>query len=251
MNEIKDSNIKTSNENEVEKQTILAVDDEESIIDLLKFNIEKEGYNFISANNGEDGLKMVMEKSPDLIILDVMLPRMDGYSVCREIRQEKINTPIIMLSARGEEIDKILGLEIGSDDYMTKPFSPRELLARIKANLRKADNSNKYKGKNPNIVIVGTLKLDLEQFEVYVKGKKVEDLTRREFEVLKFLAQNPNQVISREDLLEKVWGYEYYGDIRTVDVTIRRIREKIETNAANPQILITKRGIGYYVTDKV
>ena len=251
MSEIDDTNIKTRNENKTEKQTILAVDDEESIIDLLKFNIEKEGYNFISANNGEDGLKMVMEKSPDLIILDVMLPRMDGYTVCREIRQEKINTPIIMLSARGEEIDKILGLEIGSDDYMTKPFSTRELLARIKANLRKADNSSKYiKSKNTNIVSVGKLKLDLEQFEVYVKGKKVEDLTRREFEVLRFLAQNPNQVVSREDLLEKVWGYEYYGDIRTVDVTIRRIREKIETNAANPQILITKRGIGYYVTDK-
>lgn len=249
MNEIKSNN--TANDNKVEKQTILAVDDEESIIDLLKFNIEKEGYNFISANNGEDGLKMVMEKSPDLIILDVMLPRMDGYSVCREIRQEKINTPIIMLSARGEEIDKILGLEIGSDDYMTKPFSPRELLARIKANLRKTEKSSKErKNNNPNLLVVGNLKLDLEQFEVFVKGKKVDDLTRREFEVLRFLAQNPNQVISREDLLEKVWGYEYYGDIRTVDVTIRRIREKIESNAANPQILITKRGIGYYVTDK-
>ena len=238
--------------NEQTKQTILAVDDEESIIDLLKFNIEKEGYNFISANNGEDGLKMAIEKSPDLIILDVMLPRMDGYTVCKEIRQEKINTPIIMLSARGEEIDKILGLEIGSDDYMTKPFSTRELLARIKANLRKVEKPVvARKNKNPNSLVVGNLKLDLEKFEVFVKGKKVEDLTRREFEVLKFLSQNPNQVISREDLLEKVWGYEYYGDIRTVDVTIRRIREKIEVNAANPQILITKRGIGYYVTDKV
>ena len=237
MNEIKSNN--TANDNKIEKQTILAVDDEESIIDLLKFNIEKEGYNFISANNGEDGLKMVME-------------RMDGYSVCREIRQEKINTPIIMLSARGEEIDKILGLEIGSDDYMTKPFSPRELLARIKANLRKTEKSSKErKNNNPNLLVVGNLKLDLEQFEVFVKGKKVDDLTRREFEVLRFLAQNPNQVVSREDLLEKVWGYEYYGDIRTVDVTIRRIREKIESNAANPKMLITKRGIGYYVTDKV
>ena len=152
-----------------------------------------------------------------------MLPRMDGYSVCREIRQEKINTPIIMLSARGEEIDKILGLEIGSDDYMTKPFSPRELLARIKANLRKTEKSSKdRKNNNPNLLVVGNLKLDLEQFEVFVKGKKVDDLT-----------------------------YEYYGDIRTVDVTIRRIREKIESNAANPKMLITKRGIGYYVTDKV
>ena len=246
MNEIKSNN--TANDNKIEKQTILAVDDEESIIDLLKFNIEKEGYNFISANNGEDGLKMVMEKSPDLIILDVMLPRMDGYSVCREIRQEKINTPIIMLSARGEEIDKILGLEIGADDYMTKPFSPRELLARIKANLRKVETNEKtIKAKEKNVLDVGNLKLDLEKFEVTVKGKKVEDLTRREFEVLKFLAQSPNQVVSREDLLEKVWGYEYYGDIRTVDVTVRRIRGKIEKDTTNPDILVTKRGVGYYI----
>lgn len=249
MNEIKNSN--SNDKAKMDKETILAVDDEASIIDLLKYNIEKEGYNFISADNGEDGLKMAIEKDPDLIILDVMLPKMDGYSVCKEIRQEKINTPIIMLSARGEEIDKILGLEIGADDYMTKPFSPRELLARIKANLRKVETSEKkLKAKERNILNVGRLRLDLEKFEITVKGKKVEDLTRREFEVLKFLAQNPNQVVSREDLLEKVWGYEYYGDIRTVDVTIRRIREKIETNSANPQILITKRGIGYYVTDK-
>ncbi len=247
MSELKNSKDKVN----MEKETILAVDDEASIIDLLKYNIEKEGYNFISADNGEDGLKMAIEKSPDLIILDVMLPKMDGYSVCKGIRQEKINTPIIMLSARGEEIDKILGLEIGADDYMTKPFSPRELLARIKANLRKVETNEKtIKAKEKNVLDVGNLKLDLEKFEVTVKGKKVEDLTRREFEVLKFLAQSPNQVVSREDLLEKVWGYEYYGDIRTVDVTIRRIREKIETNAANPQILVTKRGIGYYVTDK-
>lgn len=249
MNEIKNSN--SNDKAKMDKETILAVDDEASIIDLLKYNIEKEGYNFISADNGEDGLKMAIEKDPDLIILDVMLPKMDGYSVCKGIRQEKINTPIIMLSARGEEIDKILGLEIGADDYMTKPFSPRELLARIKANLRKVETSEKkLKAKERNILNVGRLRLDLEKFEITVKGKKVEDLTRREFEVLKFLAQNPNQVVSREDLLEKVWGYEYYGDIRTVDVTIRRIREKIETNSANPQILITKRGIGYYVTDK-
>lgn len=249
MNEIKNSN--SNDKAKMDKETILAVDDEASIIDLLKYNIEKEGYNFISADNGEDGLKMAIEKDPDLIILDVMLPKMDGYSVCKGIRQEKINTPIIMLSARGEEIDKILGLEIGADDYMTKPFSPRELLARIKANLRKVETSEKkLKVKERNILNVGRLRLDLEKFEITVKGKKVEDLTRREFEVLKFLAQNPNQVVSREDLLEKVWGYEYYGDIRTVDVTIRRIREKIETNSANPQILITKRGIGYYVTDK-
>ena len=237
---------------ELKKQTILAVDDEESIIDLLKYNIEKEGYTFISADNGKDGLKLALEKKPDLIILDVMLPEKDGLTVCKEIRQEKIETPIIMLSARGEEIDKIIGLEIGADDYMTKPFSTRELIARIKANLRKVEKRQHLSNNNKvssNVIKIGSLELDLEKFEVIVDGKKVEDLTRREFEVLKYLAKTPDQVVSREDLLEKVWGYEYYGDIRTVDVTVRRIREKIEKNTANPRILITKRGIGYYVTD--
>ena len=233
-----------------ERQTILAVDDEEAIIDLLKFNIEKEGYNFISASNGEEGLKKILTENPDLIILDLMLPKMDGLTVCKQARQEKVNTPIIMLSARSEEIDKILGLEIGADDYMTKPFSTRELMARIKANLRKMDvASKKSTEKNGSIIKLGTLMLDLDKFEVNVRGEVVNDLTRREFEVLRFLAQNPGQVVSREDLLEKVWGYEYYGDIRTVDVTVRRIREKIEKNTSNPKILITKRGIGYYVAN--
>ncbi len=233
-----------------ERQTILAVDDEEAIIDLLKFNIEKEGYNFISASNGEEGLKKILTENPDLIILDLMLPKMDGLTVCKQARQEKVNTPIIMLSARSEEIDKILGLEIGADDYMTKPFSTRELMARIKANLRKMDvASKKSTEKNGSVIKLGTLMLDLDKFEVNVRGEVVNDLTRREFEVLRFLAQNPGQVVSREDLLEKVWGYEYYGDIRTVDVTVRRIREKIEKNTSNPKILITKRGIGYYVAN--
>lgn len=231
-----------------EKKLILAVDDEESIIDLLKFNIEKEGYNFIFANNGEQGFEMAKEQKPDLIILDVMLPRSDGLTVCKKLRQEKINCPIIMLSARGEEIDKILGLEIGADDYMTKPFSTRELIARVKANLRKTENLDTYKTEqSESKIAIGSLTLDLDKFEVIVRGETVSDLTRREFEVLKYLAQKPGQVISREDLLEKVWGYEYYGDIRTVDVTVRRIREKIEKNTANPKILITKRGIGYYI----
>lgn len=233
-----------------EKKTVLAVDDEEAIIDLLKFNIEKEGYKFISANNGEQGFETAVAVKPDLIILDVMLPRIDGLTVCKKLRQEKINCPIIMLSARGEEIDKILGLEIGADDYMTKPFSTRELIARIKANLRKTENLEIYKNDNPESrIVIGTLSLDIDKFEVIVRGKSVNDLTRREFEVLKYLAQKPGQVISREDLLEKVWGYEYYGDIRTVDVTVRRIREKIEKNTANPKILITKRGIGYYIAN--
>ena len=239
---------KNSNTYEDERKVILAVDDEEAIIDLLKFNIEKEGYKFISASNGEEGFDLALNERPDLIILDVMLPRMDGLSVCQKLRQEKINSPIIMLSARGEEIDKILGLEIGADDYMTKPFSTRELVARIKANLRKneklgIDSEDIPEGR----IVVGSLSLDPEKFEVVVRGKNVSDLTRREFEVLKYLAQKPGQVISREDLLERVWGYEYFGDIRTVDVTVRRIREKIEKNTSNPRILITKRGIGYYI----
>ena len=234
-----------------ERKVILAVDDEESIIDLLKVNIEKEGYVFISANNGEEGLKLATENHPDLILLDVMLPKMDGLTVCKKIRQQDSNVPIIMLSARGEEIDKIVGLEIGADDYMTKPFSTRELVARIKANLRKIDNGD---GKNiktkDNKVTIGSLTLDLDKFEANVKGEQVNDLTRREFEVLKYLAQKPGQVVTREDLLEKVWGYEYFGDIRTVDVTVRRIREKIEKNTSNPKILITKRGVGYYISSK-
>ncbi|MBR3324485.1 MAG: response regulator transcription factor [Clostridia bacterium] len=237
-----------NNTYEDEKKMILAVDDEEAIIDLLKFNIEKEGYKFISATNGDEGFELAMGERPDLIILDVMLPRMDGLSVCQKLRQEKNTVPVIMLSARSEEIDKILGLEIGADDYMTKPFSTRELIARIKANLRKNDKMAVDVDDVPEgRIVIGSLSLDPEKFEVVVRGRNVTDLTRREFEVLKYLAQKPGQVVSREDLLERVWGYEYFGDIRTVDVTVRRIREKIERNTSNPKILITKRGIGYYI----
>ncbi len=243
-------NNQVSNTYDEDKKTILAVDDESSIIDLLKFNIEKEGYNFISASDGEEGLQKVINEKPDLVLLDVMLPKMDGLSVCRRIRQEQINVPVIMLSARGEEIDKILGLEIGADDYITKPFSTRELIARIKANLRKSEQDGNTGYNRGNILTVGSLSLDLDKFEVNVRGQVITDLTRREFEVLRFLAQKPGQVVTRESLLEKVWGYEYFGDIRTVDVTVRRIREKIEKNTANPKILVTKRGIGYYIASK-
>ena len=231
------------------KKKILAVDDESSIIDLLKYNLEKEGYSFVSAVDGEEGFNKVMSEKPDLVLLDVMLPKMDGLSVCRKIRQENVNVPVIMLSARGEEIDKILGLEIGADDYITKPFSTRELIARVKANLRKVEQEGNSFQKG-NKITVGGLTLDTDKFEVNVRGEIISDLTRREFEVLKFLAQRHGQIVTRETLLEKVWGYEYYGDIRTVDVTIRRIREKIEKNTSNPKILITKRGIGYYISNK-
>lgn len=232
------------------KKTILAVDDESSILDLLKFNLEKEGFNFISAEDGEEGINKVLNEKPDLLLLDVMIPKMDGLSVCKKIRQENINIPIIMLSARGEEIDKVLGLEIGADDYITKPFRPREVIARIKANLRKFDKNKSAEEEQKNQIAVGSLILDLDKFEAIVRGTTVTDLTRREFEVLKFLAQKPGQIVTRETLLEKVWGYEYYGDIRTVDVTVRRIREKIEKNTSNPKIIITKRGVGYYLANK-
>ena len=235
---------------EEEKKKILAVDDESSILDLLKFNIEKEGFTFVSASDGEEGLQKVISETPDLVLLDVMLPKIDGLTVCRKIRQEGINIPVIMLSARSEEIDKILGLEIGADDYKTKPFSTRELIARIKANLRKSEQDGSTGFNKGNKITVGSLTLDLDKFEVNVRGQVITDLTRREFEVLKFLAQKPGQVVTRESLLEKVWGYEYYGDIRTVDVTVRRIREKIEKNTANPKILVTKRGVGYYIANK-
>ena len=235
---------------EEEKKKILAVDDESSILDLLKFNIEKEGFTFVSASDGEEGLQKVISETPDLVLLDVMLPKIDGLTVCRKIRQEGINIPVIMLSARSEEIDKILGLEIGADDYITKPFSTRELIARIKANLRKSEQDGSTGFNKGNKITVGSLTLALDKFEVNVRGQVITDLTRREFEVLKFLAQKPGQVVTRESLLEKVWGYEYYGDIRTVDVTVRRIREKIEKNTANPKILVTKRGVGYYIANK-
>jgi two-component system response regulator VicR len=238
-------------ENEVmdkEKKTILIVDDEQHIVDILVYNLEKEGYNTLQANDGVTAVNIALEQKPDLILLDIMLPKMDGLAVCKRIRHT-LNVPILMLTAKDEEIDKILGLELGADDYVTKPFSVRELMARIKANLRKAEVSSGMvddKQDNTNKIIVGDLSLDLDKFEVRVKNEVV-DLTLREFEVLKYLANQPGQVITREILLEKVWGYEYYGDIRTVDVTVRRIREKIEKDTSAPKILITKRGVGYYI----
>ena len=234
-------------ETSTDKKTILIVDDEQPIIDMLVYNLEKEGYNTLEATDGEKAVDIALNNTPDLILLDIMIPKMDGLSVCKRIRHT-LNVPIIMLSAKGEEIDKILGLELGADDYITKPFSIRELMARIKANLRKGKGSYED-GKleaNTNKIIVGDLQLDVDKFETRVKNKVI-DLTLREFEVLKYLANQPGQVVTRETLLEKVWGYEYYGDIRTVDVTVRRIREKIEKDTSNPKILITKRSVGYYI----
>ena len=254
-----ENNIENSNDEikeriikEKSQKTVLVVDDEKPIVDILVYNLKKEGYNTLEANDGEEAVRLVIEKKPDLVLLDIMLPKMDGLTVCKRIRHN-YNIPIIMLSAKDEEIDKILGLELGADDYITKPFSVRELIARVKANLRKGDNeygknpTDELQEKNhiPNQIIVGDLYLDLDKFEVKVRGKVI-DLTLREFEVLKYLAQQPGQVVTRETLLEKVWGYEYYGDIRTVDVTVRRIREKIELDTSSPKILITKRSVSYH-----
>ena len=239
------------NTEENQKKTILIVDDEKPIVEILVYNLQKEGYATLEANDGVSAVDIALSKKPDLILLDRMLPKMDGLDVCRKIRHV-LNVPILMLTAKDEEIDKILGLELGADDYITKPFSVRELMARIKANLRKTELNNlsaKEKNENKsetNKIVVGELELDLDKFEVKVRNEII-DLTLREFEVLKYLATQPGQVVTREVLLEKVWGYEYYGDIRTVDVTVRRIREKIEKDTSNPKILITKRGIGYYI----
>jgi len=233
------------------KKTILVVDDEKPIIDILVYNLQKEGYNTLEATDGEMGLNMALEKKPNLILLDVMLPKMDGLTVCKRVKQS-LNIPILMLSAKDEEIDKIIGLELGADDYITKPFSVRELMARVKANLRKVEEEKNAKLKDDSEtkkIVVGDLELDLEKVEARVKGE-IKSLTPKEFELIKYLAMQPGVPVTRETLLEKVWNYEYYGDIRTVDVTICRIREKLGDSTKNSKIIINKRGIGYYLASK-
>ena len=222
---------------------ILIIDDEKPIVDILKFNLKKDGYLTIEAYDGEEGMNMALNQKPDLILLDIMLPKMDGFSVCKKLR-EKISTPIIMLTAKEEEVDKVLGLELGADDYITKPFSVRELMARVKANLRRTMQEN-ISSSAEDIIERNGLEIDFSRYEVK-KNKKALELTLREFELLKFLAIQPGQIFTREQLLEKVWGYEYYGDVRTVDVTVRRLREKVEDDAGEPLYVLTKRGVGYY-----
>ncbi len=225
---------------------ILVVDDEKSIVDILTFNLKRDGYEIIEAYDGEEGYFKAMSENPDLILLDVMLPEMDGFEVCKKLRETSA-VPIIMITARDEEIDKVLGLELGADDYITKPFGVRELMARVKANLRRSVEKKEETTvtEEENVINAGNLVINTDKYEVLKNGEPVE-ITLREFELLMFLVNRPDKIVSRETLLEKVWGYEYYGDVRTVDVTVRRLREKIEDNAAEPKYIMTKRGVGYY-----
>lgn len=232
---------------------ILVVDDEQAIVDILKSNLEREGYHVEVAYDGVKAVELATERPYDLILLDCMLPRMDGFDVCRKLRQD-ITTPILMITAKSEEIDKVLGLELGADDYITKPFSMREVLARVKAQLRRQaliepEERDPY---NPDSKVfrIGDLEIDNEVYEVRRAGENVH-LTLREFQLVSFLAQNAGTVFSREELLEKVWDYEYYGDVRTVDVTVRRTREKLERESGNYHYIITKRGVGYYFNKNV
>lgn len=228
---------------------ILVVDDEKPISDIIKFNLKKEGYDVYTAYDGKEALQKVEEVNPDLILLDLMLPKIDGLEVAREVRKTH-NMPIIMVTAKDAEIDKVLGLEMGADDYVTKPFSNRELVARVKANLRRqsatmAEAQAAEESKN-NDIAIGDLVIHPDAYVVSKRGEKIE-LTHREFELLYYLAKHIGQVMTREHLLQTVWGYDYFGDVRTVDVTVRRLREKIEDNPSRPIWLVTRRGVGYYL----
>lgn len=226
-------------------KTILIVEDEKNIVDIIRFNLQREGYATLEAYDGEAGLHLARQKKPDLILLDVMLPKLIGFDVCKTLRDGGDNVPVIILTAREEETDKVLGLEIGADDYMTKPFSMRELVARIRANLRRTAMAVPA-DRQETMPMAGELSFNAESYQVYKSGKPLE-LTQREYELLTFLASHPDKVYSRIDLMEQVWNYGYVGDdARTVDVTVRRLREKIEDDPASPVYILTRRGVGYY-----
>ena len=226
---------------------ILVVDDEKPISDIIKFNMVKEGYEVVTAFDGREALEMFEAERPDILILDLMLPELDGLEVARTIRKTS-NVPIIVLSAKDSEFDKVIGLEIGADDYMTKPFSNRELQARVKAILRRTDLTieNQEAEAEPKEIVIGDLQILTDAFVVKKHGEEL-DLTHREFELLHHLATHIGQVMTREHLLETVWSYDYFGDVRTVDVTIRRLREKIEDIPSRPEYILTRRGVGYYM----
>lgn len=225
---------------------ILVVDDEKLIVKGIKFSLEQDGFLVDTAFDGEEALQKVKENSYDIMLLDVMLPKIDGFEVCRQIR-EFSDIPIIMLTAKGDDMDKILGLEYGADDYITKPFNILEVKARIKVITRRMDKTE-HKNQDAKNIIKGEMRIDCDSHRVLIKDKEI-NLTAKEFDLLEILALNPNKVFSREDLLNIVWGYEYPGDARTVDVHIRRLREKIETNPSDPKYVHTKWGVGYYFRD--
>ena len=228
---------------------ILVVDDEEPIAKILDFNLRKEGYDVIVANDGEKAVELAFSEDPDLILLDLMLPKKDGMEVCREVRAQK-NIPIIMLTAKNSEIDKVLGLEFGADDYVTKPFSTRELMARVKVNLRRvAKQTEVVEEKNTSEVVIKDIVIYPEAYIIKKNGEEV-DLTRREFDLFYYLAQHRGQVLTRENLLQTVWGYDYFGDVRTVDVTVRRLRDKVETDSSQPEYIMTRRGVGYFIGEE-
>lgn len=229
---------------------ILIVEDEKNIVDILVFNLNREGYDTLEAYDGEAGLQLALEQDPDLILLDLMLPKMNGFDVCRAIRSAGRTTPILMLTAREEETDKVLGLELGADDYITKPFSMRELLARVKANIRRSDmQPTAPSAPVSSRVQLGRISLDPDLMVVFKDGKSL-DLTQREYEIIKLMAAAPGKVFSREVLMENVWNYDgYVGDVRAVDVAVRRLREKLEDDPADPKFIVTRRGLGYYLAD--
>ena len=230
------------------QKTVLIVEDEKNIVDILRFNLQREHYNTCEAYGGASGLEKARTENPDLILLDVMLPKMNGFDVCRTLREEDNNVPVIILTARPEEADKVLGLEIGADDYITEPFSMRELIARVGANIRRTAMAAPAAATAAATAmpVAGELSINTDSHQVFRGGKAI-DLTQREYELLTFLASHPNKVYSRVALMEQVWNYGYVGDdVRTVDVTVRRLREKIEADPANPTYILTRRGAGYY-----
>jgi two-component system alkaline phosphatase synthesis response regulator PhoP len=223
---------------------VLVVDDEQSIVTLLQYNLNQAGFEVLTALDGEAGRDLAINKSPDIIILDLMLPKLDGLEVCKQLRQRNIMTPILMLTARDDELDKILGLELGADDYMVKPFSPREVIARLKAILRRTQTQINEEEINTNILKIGDLKIEIEQYKAYFQDKQLE-LTLTEFELLLFLAKNKGRMLTRDQLLNEVWDFEFAGDSRIVDVFISHLRDKIEKDSKKPRYIKTIRGLGY------
>ena len=226
-------------------KTVLIVEDERAIVEILKFNLKREGYETLEALDGQTGLQLAQTEDPDLILLDVMLPKMNGFDICKTLRAENRATPIIMLTAREEEMDKVFGLETGADDYMTKPFSMKELMARVKANIRRRSMEYAPAQSTAGQIEPYGLCLNPKTYQVTKNGTPVE-LTQKEYDLLSYLIRERGKVFSREDLMQRVWNYDYYGDMRTVDVTVRRLREKIEDDPGKPQYILTRRGVGYY-----